>query len=420
MVKLIAPLSRFSSCSILVAGDFMLDSYTIGKARRISPEAPVPVVHVTGQRKLPGGAGNVVLNLLALRAEVKALGRIGLDDAGKDIASLLREKGVDPNYLFTEAGFLTPVKNRIIADGQQITRVDHELITPLSETIESLILSRMDTLFKGVKMLALSDYGKGFLTDSLIRSLIKEAKARGIMSIADPKGSDFSRYLGVDIIKPNLSEAYAAAGLGSSAPLEQVAEKILHKTEAKFLLLTRSQDGISIFTKTGERYDYPVAAREVKDVTGAGDTVLAIVAVALTSGLDIREAAALANVGASCAIEQFGCAQVSVGQLAKRLALLDPLSKIFDDQHLFVIKEALAGKVPGFLCVSAHEGLSTKTYHAICEMAKEYPEALVVGIDDHEGSDEFIHLIASLREVSFVVLDEKNMLRLKSELAPSS
>lgn len=419
MVKLIGPLSRLSARTILVAGDFMLDSYTIGKVRRISPEAPVPVVHVTGQRKLPGGAGNVVLNLLALKANVKALGRVGSDEAGRNIVELMKEQGVEAECLFEDTSFLTPVKNRIIADGQQITRVDYEEITPLSDAIERKVAANLDTLFNNVEMLALSDYGKGFLTNSLLRLLIEEAKKRGVTSIADPKGSDFSRYKGVDIIKPNLSEAYIAAGLATGAPLELVAERILEKTEAKILLLTRSQDGISIFTKKGNRYDYPVAAREVKDVTGAGDTVLAVVAIALASGLEISEAAALANVGASCAIEQFGCAQVSVGQLAKRLALFDPLSKIFDEEHMFIIKEALSGKSPGFLSVSAHEGLSTKIFQEIAEMAKKHCDALVVGISDHAGSDEFIHLIASLREVSFVVLDEKNLDRLKKQLVPS-
>ncbi|CRX38399.1 bifunctional heptose 7-phosphate kinase/heptose 1-phosphate adenyltransferase [Estrella lausannensis] len=419
MVKLIGPLSRLSPRTILVAGDFMLDSYTIGKVRRISPEAPVPVVHVTGQRKLPGGAGNVVLNLLALKASVKALGRVGADEAGRSIIELMKEQGVKAECLFEEPSFLTPVKNRIIADGQQITRVDYEEITPLSNGIEAKVAANLDSLFENVEMVALSDYGKGFLTGSLLRLLIDEAKKRGVTSIADPKGSDFSRYRGVDIIKPNLSEAYAAAGLPLGAPLELAAERILEITGARILLLTRSQDGISIFTNDGKRHDYPVAAREVKDVTGAGDTVLAVVAMALASGLEIHEAAALANVGASCAIEQFGCAQVSVGQLAKRLSLLDPLSKIFDEEHMFIIKEALSDKTPGFLSVSAREGLSTKVFHKIAEMAKKHCDGLVVGVSDHDGSDEFVHLIASLREVAFVVLDEKNLEVLKKELVPA-
>lgn len=418
MVKLTAPLSRLSKYKILVAGDFMLDGYTIGKARRISPEAPVPVVHVIEEKQLPGGAGNVVLNLLALSADVVALGRIGDDPAGKEIAYAISQKGASIQGIIQQKGYRTPIKNRIIADGQQIARVDHEKIEPLTDEVRSTILCMIDDLMDDVKLVALSDYGKGFLSDDMIRMLIQEARKRGIISIADPKGHDFSRYEGVDIIKPNLSEAYTAAGLPLTASLEQVAERIFEKTKAKFILLTRSCDGITIFSNEGERFDFPVKARQVKDVTGAGDTVLAIVAMVLVNGLGIHVAAALANVGASCAIEEFGCAQVSVGQLACRLAILDPLNKIFDDEHLFVVKEALKEKEVGFLSISAKYGLSTKTYQAIAEMGKRYPDALVVGICDAEGDEEFIHLIASLREVSFVILEEHLQKTIIDEICP--
>lgn len=396
----------------------MLDAYTIGKARRISPEAPVPIVHVTEERQLPGGAGNVVLNLLSLSAEVVTLARIGDDAAGKSIVEALKAKGAETEAIFTERNYRTPIKNRIIADSQQIARVDHEKVELLSEEMESLIFDRIDALLIGVKMVALSDYGKGFLSDALIKLLIDKAKEKKLISIADPKGHDFSRYYGVDIIKPNLIEAYAAAGLPLSAPLECVAERIFEKSGAKRVLLTRSQDGISIFTNDGERFDFPVKARQVKDVTGAGDTVLAIVAMALANGLSEHEAAALANVGASCAIEEFGCAHVSVGQLAYRLAFFEPMNKIFDDEHLFVVKEALKGKNVGFLSISAKDGLSTKTYQMIAEMGKRYPEALVVGISDAASDEEFIQLIASLREVSFVIVEEYRLEEILGFLQP--
>lgn len=419
MVKLTAPLSRLSKCKILVAGDFMLDAYTIGKARRISPEAPVPVVHVVEEKQLPGGAGNVVLNLLNLSADVVALGRVGEDFAGDSIISILQEKGAETDAIAVEPRYRTPIKNRIIADGQQIARVDHEKISPVSEEIQTEIFNKLDALMNNVNMVALSDYGKGFLTDKMIRTLLDKAKEKNILSIADPKGQDFTRYYGVDIIKPNLSEAYAAAGLPSSASLDDVAKRILEKTGAKLILLTRSQDGISIFTNEGERFDFPVKARQVKDVTGAGDTVLAIVATALANGLSVHEAAALANVGASCAIEEFGCAHVSVGQLAYRLAFFDPLNKIFDEEHLFVVKEALKNRDIGFLNISAKAGLSTKTYQMIAEMAKRYPDALVVGISDAAGDEEFVHLIASLKEVSFVIVEEHQLQEILASLNPT-
>jgi len=396
----------------------MLDAYTIGRARRISPEAPVPIINVTEERQLPGGAGNVILNLLSLMADVVALGRVGDDEAGQEIISILKAKGADAVAILTQEGYRTPVKNRIIADGQQIARIDHEKVEGITQALQSRIFEQLDPLFEGVKMLSLSDYGKGFLSDDLIQTLINKAKSLGILSIADPKGHDFSRYFGIDIIKPNLSEAYTASGLPQSAPLDLVAKRILEITDASLVLLTRSQDGISIFSKEGERFDFPVKARQVKDVTGAGDTVLAIVTMALANGLSVHEAAALANVGASCAIEEFGCAQVTVGQLACRLAHFDPSAKIFDEEHLFVVKEALKGKEVAFLSISAKEGLSTKTYQMIAAMGKRYPEALVIGLVDSEGEEEFIHLIASLREVSFVILEEHLQQVILDEIKP--
>jgi D-beta-D-heptose 7-phosphate kinase/D-beta-D-heptose 1-phosphate adenosyltransferase len=259
----------------------MYDTYTTGKVRRISPEAPVSVLHVLREESLPGGAGNVVLNLISLGANVVAVGRVGHDAAGKNIVQALAKEGVNTDGIIFQNQFQTPVKNRLIADAQQVLRVDFENITPIPEPIEQEVIERFPALLQDVDIIAISDYGKGFLSRSLLMGVIEMAKAKNIPIIVDPKGDDFTKYHGATILKPNLQEAYDAAKLTREASLEQVAEIIFKKVSIDMLMITRSEAGISLFKRDGGRLDFPVRSKEVKDVTGAGDTVLAMISVAL-------------------------------------------------------------------------------------------------------------------------------------------
>ena len=253
MVRLSGAFSRLGCSKTLVIGDFLLDTYTIGKARRISPEAPVAVVHVQKEEHRPGGAGNVVLNLRSMGCEVVAIGRMGQDHYGTLLLNILGEEQVNIDGMVVQGGYPTPVKNRIIAENQQIVRIDHELLTPLPEYLEQQIIDSLPRLMEGVKVIAISDYGKGFLTRTLLNALIEKARENGIPVIADPKGIDFSKYNGSTILKPNLSEAYAAAGLPMEAPLEQVAAKVLNNTQIDILMITRSEAGISLSLKRASR-----------------------------------------------------------------------------------------------------------------------------------------------------------------------
>ena len=306
MVRLTGTFSRLGLRKVLVVGDFLLDTYTIGKARRISPEAPVAVVHVQREEHRPGGAGNVVLNLISMGCQVIAVGRMGDDAAGAKMSQVLREEKVDCRGLFIQPAYQTPVKNRIIAESQQIVRVDHEQVVQIPETLEQKIIEALPSLMEGASVIAISDYGKGFLSKTLLTALVDLGRQRGIPIITDPKGVDFSKYAGSTVIKPNLMEAYAAAGMPIEVPLEKVAAKVLELSESDILMVTRSESGISLFFRHGERLDFPVRAREVKDVTGAGDTVLAMMACAMANGLSMGEAVQLSNVAAGIAIERFG------------------------------------------------------------------------------------------------------------------
>jgi D-beta-D-heptose 7-phosphate kinase/D-beta-D-heptose 1-phosphate adenosyltransferase len=398
-------LSRFSPVRVLVIGDFMLDTYTTGKVRRISPEAPVSVLHVEKEESRPGGAGNVVLNLASLGAKIIAVGRVGYDLAGEQLRDALDSEGADTEHIFLQKGYKTPVKNRLIADAQQVLRVDFETVSPLPDHVEEEVINRMGPLLEKVNILAISDYGKGFLSRSLLKTVIEMAEAKGIPVIVDPKGDDFSKYQGATVIKPNLTEAYAAAKLPSSEPLENVAANILSTCGVEMLLITRSEAGISLFNKGGQRIDFPVRSKEVKDVTGAGDTVLAMISVALANKLDIRYGAQLANIAAGMAIERLGCARINLSEMAERLLEYDVENKIFDEEHLYALQQALKGKRYSVLGVDSAQGMSTTLFRALRKLSsKDSEKKLIVYVRDTDPDEEFVSLLSSLAEVDFIVL----------------
>ncbi len=405
MVKLIGMISQFNPSRVLVIGDFMLDTYTTGKIRRISPEAPVSVLHVQNEESRPGGAGNVVLNLVSLGASVTAVGRIGPDYAGEVILESLEREGVNVEGILVEKSFKTPVKNRLIAESQQVLRVDFEQVVPITEELEQLVVQKINGLMNDVQVVAISDYGKGFLSRSLLVTTIEMAKMKGIPVIVDPKGDDFTKYLSATVIKPNLAEAYAAAKLPTDTPLSQVAKTLLGFCNVKMLLITRSEIGMSLYYKDGSSFDFPVQSKEVKDVTGAGDTVLAVICIALANNIDIKYGAQLANIAAGIAIERIGCARIRISELAERLLEFDVESKIFDEEHLFALQQALQGKNYCVLGLDSAHGMSTALFKCIRKIVFENPERkLIVYVRDNFPDEEFVSLLSSLAEVDFIVL----------------
>lgn len=417
MVKLAHALGRLKSIKALVIGDLFLDSYTIGKAKRISPEAPVAVINVEREEHRPGGAGNVILNLLSLGAQVIAVGRKGNDWAGQTFTNALENEGVNTEAIVLQEGYSTPIKNRVIADNQQIVRVDHESVVLLEESVEQGIIDRLDSLLEGVSVIAISDYGKGFLTSTLLTALIQKAKERDILVITDPKGKDFSRYRGTTIIKPNLSEAYAAANLPMTAPLDQAAASVLSQCEAELLMVTRSEAGISLFHKEGCRSNFPVHAKEVKDVTGAGDTVLAVLAFALANHLSIDEAAQLCNVAAGIAIEHVGCARVSITDLAVRLFQYDMEHKIFDHEHLFVLQEILKDTSFILLTISNISAITPSLFRAVKEISAE-KKSLLLYIEDSNPCDTLLEMLSSLHEVNYILFHPESLKALSDHATP--
>lgn len=418
MVRLVGTVGRLARCKVLVAGDMILDTYTVGKASRISPEAPVAVVRVLREENRAGGSGNVVLNLLSLGADVVVMGRIGQDAAGQTLFNSLRTEGADVSGIAVQEAFPTPVKTRIIAENQQIVRVDREEVAPLSPELEAQLIARLPVLLDGVDLVAISDYGKGFFTPELLSALIAAARQREICVVADPKGVDFNKYRGAHVVKPNLSEAIIASGLPAEAPLDEIAKKVLTITQSDVLMITRSQDGISLFFKEGHREDFPTRVREIRDVTGAGDTVLAMIGCALGCGLDIVDAAHLSNVAAGIAIERFGCARVSLSEVARRVLESDVANKVFDEEHLFALKQALDGLKVAVVGMRSSDGLSPKTFTLLRQLAQRDQWAVLVYLRDDEPDPHFVDMLVSLREVNFIIFRRESLNHLCSEIHP--
>lgn len=418
MPKLAGTFSHFKPFAALVIGDFMLDTYTTGRVKRISPEAPVPVMEVLKQESRPGGAGNVVLNLTTLGGCVYAVGRVGADIEGEQLKKRLAAEGADTSALHIEQGYRTPVKNRLIADSQQLLRVDFESVTPLFEPLEHQIMRELRTLISKTQVVAISDYGKGFLTREMIAAAIQIAKQAGVPVIVDPKGADFSKYRGSTILKPNLSEAYAAAKMPHSEPLEAVAEELLRISAAELLLITRSEAGISLFDRKGVRTDFPVRSKEVKDVTGAGDTVLSLLCLSLANGLDIHQAAQLANIAAGISIERLGCVQISLSELAKRFLEFDSDTKIFDEDHTYALRQVLKGKKFSLLVLLNGQTATHTLFRTIRELSGRDGHQLIIYVNNSHPKDEFIHLLSSLHAVDYIILRTESLKNLCDAIHP--
>jgi D-glycero-beta-D-manno-heptose-7-phosphate kinase len=410
--------SGLKEIRVLLLGDFMLDQYTKGSVSRISPEAPVAVLKVEEEEARPGGAGNVALNLLALGSSVIAVGRRGDDDAGRVMLSFLQRAGADVHHLFIEEDYVTPIKNRLIAASQQLLRLDREKVMKVSAFLEKKVIAKMAQLLEKIDVVALSDYGKGFLSPALIAFVIREARKRNIPVIVDPKGSEFSKYTGATIIKPNLAEAYAAAKIALSEPLEKVAEILLNETGSEILMITRSDKGISFFDQKKNRFDFPVKSKEVKDVTGAGDTVLAMVVFSMANQIEISDAVHLANIAAGISVEHVGCVSVTLSDVARRMLEFHGENKIFDEDHLFALRQVLIGRKVTLLGLDSSCGMTTLLFQKIQELSSREQHELMIYIKDPKPDMQFVHLLSSLSEVDFIILQRESLQHLCKSIEP--
>ena len=317
---------RFNSLKLLVVGDLILDEFIWGKVRRISPEAPVPVVEVDRETYYPGGAANVARNLCEFASDIFLLGLIGTSSHAKHLKELLIEDGIRLDCLVEDPDYPTIVKTRIIAQHQQVVRVDRERKVGLTSFQTDLAMERLDGLLQGIDGVIIEDYNKGLLTQELVDAIISRARALGKVVTIDPNPGNHLLWKNVTAIKPNRSEAFATAGIPNNDPVDppsedkallEVGRILLGLWDSESLLVTLGEHGIMLFSRNAAPFHIPTRAQEVFDVSGAGDTTIALFTLALCAGATPREAADIANHASGVVVGKLGTATVSYAELLR-------------------------------------------------------------------------------------------------------
>jgi D-beta-D-heptose 7-phosphate kinase / D-beta-D-heptose 1-phosphate adenosyltransferase len=383
--------TAFGRRSVLVAGDLMLDRYLWGDVGRISPEAPVPVVRLTRRTENAGGAANVALNLAGLGCKVRVIGFIGRDDAGRALIELLKKSDIDTSGIIETAGRPTITKTRVIGLRQQLARIDEEESGPPSEGDAARLLTaaRM-ALASGPTAAVLSDYAKGALSVRFCREIIADARRRGLPVLIDPKGRDFDKYAGATTVTPNQSELAAALG---EAPekidaLLAGGARLRERLGLDFLTFTRGEHGITILEKSGAVSHFPAVAREVFDVSGAGDTVIAALAAGLAAGLALHDAVRLADQAAGIVVGKVGTVPINRAELLDAVmgrSLLPASNKIVDRAELAQWVAAWRERGEKVVFTNGCFDILHAGHVAMLERARQEGGRLVVGLNTDES-----------------------------------
>ncbi len=318
---------KFNGLRILVIGDVMLDAYVMGKVNRISPEAPVPIVSLENEDARIGGAGNVALNLLALGAKPIICGVIGEDTSGDKLLNLFEKNGISTDGLVKSMVRKTTVKTRVISNKQQLLRIDSESTFPLLESEEIKLNNTIQNIInQGIDGIIFEDYNKGVLTDSVIQNIIKIAKEKDIPTAVDPKKENFLSYKGVSLFKPNLKELKEGLNLNfdfntNKELFEKGIELLEEKLQNEISFVTLSENGVFIKNQT-EKYYVPAHMRSISDVSGAGDTVIAVATLCLISGASTKQIAEISNLAGGLVCEKSGVVSISKNELLKEVSEL--------------------------------------------------------------------------------------------------
>ena len=315
--RFLETVARFKKARILVIGDFILDQFIWGSVDRISPEAPVPVVNVQRESYMPGGSLNVANNIHTLGGVVFPCGVIGRDINGRMLAKVMRKSGIETAGVIYDPARPTSIKTRVIAHSQQMVRVDREKTHPVDAEILRKIFQFIGQKISKADVVIIEDYGKGMIHAGLLKEVVRLAKKFKKPVLVDPKEKNFPHYTGVTAITPNRKEAYGALQDPKSADysMEEVGRKLLEKLKCMAVLVTLGEDGMALFEKGKPTVKIPTFAREVYDVSGAGDTVIAVFALALAAGSSMKEAAKLSNIAAGIVVGKLGTATVSPEEL---------------------------------------------------------------------------------------------------------
>ena len=429
-------LDRLSGQKVVVFGDFMVDEYLQGSVSRISPEAPVPVVLVQEQSRRLGGAGNVVLNLETLGARATAVGLIGADANGDWLIDQLNASGVDASGILRKDGIVTCTKTRITVQHQQLLRYDHEVVQDAGADFLSFLSGEINRLIEGACAVIISDYEKGAVTPQTAEIVISAARERAIPVVVDPKGKHYRKYAGATVCTPNLKELKAAAGreLHDENEICRACIELCQICGIEYILVTRSEDGMSlIHGLDGTKEDYPAIAKEVIDVTGAGDTVIAVFTLCFAAGAAKSQCCITANLAASIVVSKFGAATASVDEIR---ALLQTTAK----QHSKIVGKGEAVRAAAALHRQGKRVIFTNGCFDIVHAghissfrkAREYGDVLFLGLNSDASvrhikgdkrpivtQEHRLALLESIREIDYLVLfDEDTPETLIREIQP--
>jgi D-beta-D-heptose 7-phosphate kinase/D-beta-D-heptose 1-phosphate adenosyltransferase len=426
-------LSSQSKKHVLVIGDIILDKFIWGNVDRISPEAPVQVVNVQRENIALGGAANVAHNLAAIDCGVTMLGVIGQDENGRTVEAELDRIGIDKSALFTDPKRPTTTKTRVIAASQQVVRIDHEITDAIPDRIENQILEYLKNNISNFAAIIISDYQKGVLTDKVILSALKLGKQNKVKTIVDPKRNDFSVYSGASIIKPNLKEAETAVNrrLRTEKDILDAGTTILQNCGCDAVLITRGKEGMILIKASGHE-NIASTARDVFDVTGAGDTVIAYLGMLLANGHSYSESARIANVAAGIAVSRVGTTTVSKDDVLHEMEDISSGSnKIVTAEELNSTLSAIR-KNKQIVFTNGCFDILHIGHISLLNKSKALGDKLIIGLNSDSSirrikgknrpivsENERAHILAALESVDYVVLfDEDTPLELIKKLKP--
>lgn len=371
---------------VLVVGDLILDEYIWGTVERISPEAPVQILDSISENKVPGGAANVANNLKALHCQVYLCGAVGEDEGGRQLLEILKQKGIHCDGVMINPSGSTTHKTRLIAHSQQVLRIDRENRRPLSDGVLRKAANYLAEIIPQVDGIICSDYQKGFLVDDLLHHMIQCARSANVRVVLDPKGSDYAHYKGADVLTPNFEEIKRAypIRITKEQDLDQVVQHAFDMTQSRAILVTKGKDGMTLYENKGDTVHIPTEAREVYDVTGAGDTVISVFALGLFRGAGLVDAATLANKAAGIVIGKVGTATVSDEELGRyldeeRLAIPGKIVSVDE------CKQALSGarnKGQRIVFTNGCFDLLHVGHIQFLQSARKRGDLLVVGLND--------------------------------------
>ena len=420
---------------ILVIGDLMIDHYLWGSCERVSPEAPVQIININNESSVLGGAGNVVNNLKALKASVDVISVIGECQVSKELKVLLSNIQVSAQYLITQRDRVTSKKSRIIAAQQQVVRYDRECLDEINEKSQIAILDIFKKIVSNYDVILLSDYGKGLLTKELTQSLIKIANDNNKKLLVDPKGLDYSKYKGAYLLTPNKKEASEATGIviKDNQSLSQAMLSLKEQCNLEVPLVTLSEQGVAVFVN--ELHIHPAAAREVFDVTGAGDTILASLGFALSCNKNINDAVKFANLASGVVVGKIGSATASFNEIIEYESSLnksDSFEHIKTLDEISSIVDELNNKKKKIVFTNGCFDILHIGHINYLEKAKKFGDILILGINSDNSvsrltgknrpintQNDRAYTLASLEVVDYVVIfDEDTPLNLITLIKP--